>query len=364
MGRILYVASTASHLRAFHMPYIRALSERGHTVLTMASGEGADFNIPFEKKLLSAKNTKCRKMIRKIVDEGDFDLILLNTSLAAFHVRAALPRRKRPRIVNIVHGYLFPLVGGGSLRERIKRRILLTAERIMRGKTDAIITMNAEDTAIAKKYKLTSGEIVECRGMGVPVPKVVYDRDRIRCELSASDAFVLLFVGEYSGRKNQEYLISLMPKIKSEIGNAVLWLVGEGDSRPQLESMISTLSLGDSVMLLGRKENAVDYMRAADVYISASFSEGLPFNIVEALGVGLDVVASDVKGQRDILSSDAGVLFSLERTDDAVSAVTALAKGTLSVKRDKKEEAYARYSFENTFNDTLGIILKVGFPEK
>ena len=106
MSKILYTASTMSHINNFHLDYINALRSEGHTVLTMARGEGADFNIPFEKKLLSPKNTRCRKEIKRILENEKFDIVILNTTLSAFHIRLAMPRR-RPRVLNIVHGYLF-----------------------------------------------------------------------------------------------------------------------------------------------------------------------------------------------------------------------------------------------------------------
>ena len=51
MSKILYVASNMTHINNFHRDYIAALREAGHTVSVMARGEGADYDIPFEKKL-------------------------------------------------------------------------------------------------------------------------------------------------------------------------------------------------------------------------------------------------------------------------------------------------------------------------
>ena len=83
--KILYAASTMSHISNFHTDYIKALRDMGHTVSVMASGEGADFDIPFEKKLISFKNLINRRKIRKILKREGFDTLVLNTSLAAYH---------------------------------------------------------------------------------------------------------------------------------------------------------------------------------------------------------------------------------------------------------------------------------------
>ena len=108
MSKILYAAGTMDHIRSFHMPYIEALRSEGNEVKIMAKGVDADFNIGFVKKMLSPKNIGCRRKIKKILKAEKFDAIVLNTTLAAFHIRLCLSRKKRPKVINFVHGYMFP----------------------------------------------------------------------------------------------------------------------------------------------------------------------------------------------------------------------------------------------------------------
>ncbi len=356
MSKILYAASTMSHINSFHLEYIARLREEGHEVFTLANGEGADFDVPFEKKIFSSENKKCRKIISDIVNKNNFDVIILNTSLAAFHIRMALGK-KRPRVVNIVHGYLFSEKEQG-IKRKIKGLMLRYAELLLCGKTDALIIMNEEDERIATRHKLTSGEIINTDGFGVPRKSVKRGREDLRRELSAEGKYVLLFVGELSARKNEQFLIKAMPKILESIPEAELWLVGEGDERESLEELVGELKITDKVKLLGRQENPVDYMNAADVYVSASVSEGLPFNIVEALGAGRHVVATRVKGQWDILNGGAGFMY--EQYDEAeyVRLLVGLHSGALTISSEKKEEAYLKYSKERVFPDTFEKIKK------
>ena len=107
MARILYAAGTYAHIKSFHTDYIDALKSEGHEVVVMANGEGADINVAFEKKMLSPKNLKCQKRLKKIFKAEKFDCILLNTTLAAFNVRMALSKKNRPRVVNLMHGFMF-----------------------------------------------------------------------------------------------------------------------------------------------------------------------------------------------------------------------------------------------------------------
>lgn len=297
MSKILYAASNMTHINNFHLGYIEALRSHGHTVSVMARGEGADYDIPFEKKLFSAKNTACRRRIREIIKKERFDAIILNTTLAAFHIRLALPRGVRPRVINIVHGYLFSRNTGF-----VKKTLLSLCERLVARRTDAIIVMNEEDREIAERMRLCRGKISSVDGVGVAVRDIITPPEKLRAEYGAGK-YSLLFVGELSARKNQEFLISALPKIRERIPNAVLWLVGEGALREKLEKLAERLGCAEFVTFFGKRTDACDFMRACDLYVSAAKIEGLPFNIVEALGCGCYTVISDIKGHRDVVNS-------------------------------------------------------------
>ena len=349
--KILYAASTYSHIKAFHKSFIDRLVSEGHTVMTMARGEGADFNIPFEKKMLSRENRRLRKTVADIIAREKFDLIILNTSLAAFHIRLAVDKKDRPRIVNIVHGYLFPEEPRG-IKSALRAKLLLEAERMLAKKTDAILTMNDEDYRIATNNALTCGVVIPTFGMGVPTPRLTLDEGAMRRRFANPDDYIMLFVGELSARKNQEYLIKAMPSVIERVPNARLWLVGAGDEEKHLKALAESLELSDRVVFLGKRKNPADFMRDCDLYVSASQSEGLPFNIVEALGVGKTVLASAVKGHNDILADGVGVLFDPNIDGDYTARVAELASGTLTVSEEKIAEGYRNFSEAVVANDT------------
>lgn len=355
MSKILYAASTASHIKAFHTSYIDALRSEGHTVMTMAAGEGVDFNIPFEKKLLTRGNGKCRKEIRAILEKECFDIIILNTSLAAFHIRLATASNARPRIVNIVHGYLFPEFAKG-IKGGLRKLLLLSAERILSSKTDAIIVMNNEDMRIASVEKLTRGEVYFTRGMGVPTPVFKSEPGDMRRLTGCEEKFVMCFAGELSTRKNQSFLLLALAEIKKSISNAHLWLLGDGSYKDELIALAKELNVYDNVSFLGNRNDAIDFMRDADVYVSPSRSEGLPFNVVEALGCGATVVATAIKGHTDILNSGCGFLVEMDDIEELTKTVAEIAAGKLSVTKESISEGFKAFCYDGVFEETYGII--------
>lgn len=349
--KILYAASTYSHIKSFHLRYIDALRADGHTVMTMASGAGADFDIPFEKRMLSSKNRKCRAQIKKILAREGFDLIILNTSLAAFHIRLALHRKKRPRVVNIVHGYLFSESARG-IRARLRSSLLYTAEKMLRSKTDAILTMNDEDFRMSTKSNLAKGAIIPTFGMGVPEPKTTPKLETLRAENSKPGEFVMLFVGELSARKNQIFLIRALPELKKLIPNVRLWLVGDGDALDELREEAKRQEVSDIVNFFGKRKNPADFMSACDLYVSSSLGEGLPFNIVEALGCGKPVLASNVKGHRDILAGGMGTLFTPGSKKEFCRKVVDIHNGNAKISEKKIYFGYKDFSMDTVFYDT------------
>lgn len=349
--RILYVASNMRHINNFHSDYIKALRDGGDTVDVLAAGEGADVSVPFEKKIFSRGNTKCRKMIREAVERGNYDAILLNTSLAAFHTRLALKGRGRPRVVNLVHGYLFSEDTG-----LLKSTLLKLAERTVAKRTDAIITMNAWDLEYARAKKLTRGRVYASHGMGARISEPITDPARLRSEFLGDGRVVFCFVGELSARKNQELLIRSHARILKEIPNALLWLVGDGGEQGRLSALAKELGISESVLFVGQRTDAKDFMRACDVYVSASSIEGLPFNILEALALGKTVVASRIKGHVDLIEDGvSGYLFALRDPDAYVKSAVFAARGG-RIDPEAARSAARPYEYDRAFPEMLEIM--------
>ena len=340
------------HIKSFHLPYIEALRADGHEVLVMAKGKDADFDIGFVKKMLSSKNTECRRKIRKILRRERFDVIILNTTLAAFHIRLCLPKIKRPKVINLVHGYMFP-----KSVKTTRDKIFIFWEKFLRRKTDHIMVMNGEDYEIATKNKLCLGEVRMTLGMGASVSETVLPPETIRKYTESEGKFVLCFVGELYKAKNQRMLICALPEIQISIPNAVLWLVGEGVDRLELIELADELKISNSVCFVGRRNNPCDYMRACDVYVSASEKEGLPFNIMESLGCGKITLASDIKGHRDLIEDGkSGILYSLGDITDFVSKVKAIHGGDIKIAPEDAISRYEIYSKANAFPSTYKIM--------
>ena len=352
MKRILYCASTVSHINKFHLDYIKALCDSGCEVKVLASGKEADFNIPFEKRIWSLKNLVCIRKIRKILLENHFDCLILNTALAAFCVRAAVKRGNRPKIINTVHGYLFSKNSG-----RVRSLLFFLCERAQRHKTDAIITMNAEDYRTATRFGLTDGRVYRTRGMGGKIRAQISNPENLRAEYARESSFIMTFVGELSRRKNQEFLIRALPSIRDKLPTVMLWLVGDGDEREHLGNLSRELGVSDIVVFLGERRDACDFIRASDLYVTSASVEGLPLNLIEALGAGKTILASRIKGHEDVIADSVdGFLYDFGNMHEFVNKTCQIYDKNLEIDRKNIEEKYKIYEKERVLPDTLAVI--------
>jgi glycosyltransferase involved in cell wall biosynthesis len=105
------------------------------------------------------------------------------------------------------------------------------------------------------------------------------------------DSFRLLSVGGLRPQKNYSQLIHAINDAK--LANFSLVIIGDGPERASLEQLVTRLSLKDRINLLGYIEDPAPYYQAADAFVLFSLFEGFPNVLIEALGAGLQVIASD-----------------------------------------------------------------------
>ena len=313
-GKVLFTASTYSHIVNFHLPYLRKFQEEGWTVHAACGGRSMPIpdverviELPFEKSMRSPNNFKAALLLRDEIRREGYDLIVTHTSLAAFFTRLALwGLKERSQVANMVHGYLFD-----DETPWLKRSLLLGAERWMAADTDLVLTMNRWDYETAKKYRL-GHKVVNIPGIGVDFSR--FDRvspdcrEKLRKKWGVpEDAFVLIYAAEFSARKSQSVVIRAMEYLPERV-----WLIlaGEGALREECQELARKLGLENRVLFPGQVQDIPAWYAMADAAVSASRSEGLPFNIMEAMYAGLPVIASQVKGHTDLVEDGVtGLLY-------------------------------------------------------
>lgn len=163
----------------------------------------------------------------------------------------------------------------------------------------------------------------------VPVSLEGVNRLDVRTEIAVGekDAF-LLSVGRLIHQKAHELLIAAMPAVLKEFPNTKVGICGDGPLRSQLDTQIKSLGLESSVKLMGRFDSVTKYLAAADMFILPSRSEGLPIALLEAMSLGLPIVATRVQGVEEVvMEQQHGLLV-------PIGDVTALSDAILQLLRN------------------------------
>lgn len=153
----------------------------------------------------------------------------------------------------------------------------------------------------------------------------------IQIERKRSGAFIVGFIGQLIPRKGLDTLVraaAILSDLPLEI-----YLVGEGDQRPKLEQLARELGLAERVHLMGYRDDRLEWLHGFDCFVLPSRLEGIPRCLMEAMGAGVPIIASDIPGCNDLIKHRrTGLLFSM---DDPVSLANQITR--LSAHKDLRE---------------------------
>lgn len=121
------------------------------------------------------------------------------------------------------------------------------------------------------------------------------------------DSFVFIYVGQFIKRKNLPFFLEKYTKAFGEERKVYLVLLGDGSERKSLQKQYSS----ERIDFRGMVNNVNEYLRASDVYVSTSLSEGMPNGVLEAMATGLPAVLSDITQHLEIVevNKDSGFVY-------------------------------------------------------
>ncbi len=104
----------------------------------------------------------------------------------------------------------------------------------------------------------------------------------------------IVSVGRMDANKNHEMMIRAFAKLAAKYPEYTLTIYGDGELRSHLEKLIDSLELSDRVFLPGVILNVADEIEKASLFLLTSYSEGVSNALIEAMALGLPVIATDV----------------------------------------------------------------------
>ena len=166
---------------------------------------------------------------------------------------------------------------------------------------DGARTAVAQNFGVPDKRLVTLSNAIDPCTVRLPIG---YDRDQMRHSLGiAPEELFLSNVGRLDSSKGHGYLLRALAELRTRNPG---WrfqvvLVGHGPRRDDVQRLIATLGLADRVRLVGVRRDVAGIVAASDLFVLASLNEGLSQALLEAMALGVPVVATDVGGTSDVV---------------------------------------------------------------
>ncbi len=352
MKKVLLIATfVKKHIMVFHVPLLKMLKEQGWETAVAARNDYENpedcvipycdqyYDLPFERSPFSLSNIKVTKQLRKIMDTEQYDVVHCHTPMGgvAGRIAARKSRKKGTKVFYTAHGFHF--YKGAPILNWL---IFYPVEWSCAHFTDTLLTINAEDYALAKKH-MHAKEVVYVPGVGVDFSKfAISEEPSIRKELGiSSDATVLLSVGELNKNKNQQVAIRAIE------GLDVYYIIaGVGPEADALQLLSVQQNMENHMRFLGYRKDVQKLYAEADVFVFPSYREGLSLSLMEAMASGLPCAVSRIRGNTDLIDEQGGSLFDPGSVDECRNAIM----DALSAKKEKgnyNKKKVEKYKLEN-----------------
>jgi glycosyltransferase involved in cell wall biosynthesis len=229
-----------------------------------------------------------------------FDLVTTHTSKGGFIGRLAAKFAGARHIVHHAHGFAFRETQG-----RWTRRFYVLLERIAARACNVIISVSEDHRRDAIRERVAAPQKIVTILNGIEVDSFgcTSTREaRQKLRLEVEDPLIGL-ANRLAPKKGMEHLIEAFRQIHEFYPRARLVLLGEGPSQPELERQARNAGLGDRVYFPGFRRDIPELLAAFDIIAQPSISEGLSIAILEAMAAGKPLVACDIPGNREIITS-------------------------------------------------------------
>jgi glycosyltransferase involved in cell wall biosynthesis len=267
--------------------------------------------------------------------EGSFDLVHVHL-FPAHYVAACCSL--------LVPGQKWVYTEHDEWNRRRDRRLFRVLESAVYSRYERVVAVSkmAEET-LSHWLPQVRGKTLTIQN-GVPIPAIAKDGGVV----PTGRELQFLYAGRLLHKKGVDVLLRALSVMKRP--NFALTIAGDGDQRQVLERMSADLHLSSRVRFLGVRHDLPELMRAADCLVMPSRWEGLPMVMLEAMALGLPVIATPVGGIPEVIEDGInGYLVPLEDTSALARRLDSIVEnpGALpSIGRLARERIIEEYSVE------------------
>jgi len=172
------------------------------------------------------------------------------------------------------------------------------------------------------------------------------------------DNILLGTVAAFAGHKDYPNLLQAFKIVRNEINNVKLCIVGDGPLKKEVKELADKLGIRDDIIFTGFREDVGKFLKSFDLFILASKKEGLGTSIIDALSVGLPIIATNTGGIPELINNGQnGLLVESKNSNSMAKAIISLIKNT-EKRKLLGQNAFAsaeKFSIENTIINNISM---------
>ncbi len=170
----------------------------------------------------------------------------------------------------------------------------------------------------------------------------------------------ILHIGRFSAQKNHEVLVKAFSTVVNRGHDVSLYLYGQGELEESIKELVKNLHMDKKIFFCGLIDDVYSVMESTDIFVLPSLFEGMPMTLIEAMGTGMPILASNVGGIPDMIENEKSGLL----CEPTVEEVAAGLEKLISSEEDRKlygQNAVIsseKYSADKMAKDYYEIYLK------
>jgi glycosyltransferase involved in cell wall biosynthesis len=313
-AEMVVAALTRAHIAAGHRVEVHCLRTAGPLGAEL-DREGVSVHVHGAGSAL-----RSAAMLARAFRRSRPDVVHCHNKAATVRAAAAARLTGARAVVSTRHG-----MGPVPLRVRKEMKFWLTAAAFC----DRVVAVcEAARRNLAGGAAPLAHKIVTIRN-GAPPPQVGSE------PVTAAPGFTLISVGRLVRAKNYQTLIRAVAAARATVPDLTLWIVGDGDQGGALRQLCEELDVVSAVRFCGERRDVGSWLRAADVFVLSSTSEGLPIAMLEAMAAGLPAIVTDVGALPELVAlSGAGKVVPAGNVECLGRAIVELAHRRHELARD------------------------------
>jgi glycosyltransferase involved in cell wall biosynthesis len=312
---------------------VSVIAGSGDRLLGRAAAQGlTTLVVPSLVPQISPRDdVRALRALRQLIGQGQYDIVHTHSAKAGTLGRLAALWSGVPVVVHTLHGFPFH-----PYQSALRRQAYLQVERALGHRSSMLLAVGSHVAAESVRLGIAAPERLRTIAPSIDpieVPQGQLPRRTARRRLAVPPGMhVVGTVGRLDYQKAPEHFVEAIAALDRPdvLG---LW-IGDGPLRPLVERRAAELGLGERFVCLGERDDVPALLPALDLFVMTSRYEGLPCALIEAMTVGVPVIATAVNAVPDaVIPGETGLLVPPQRPDLVAQAIGHLLDHPASARR-------------------------------